>query len=88
MLLIGALVSRAQVGPLSVESYVVFRTRPILEMLEKRARVKAIQLQLTEVFIFFTQMCGTILAASGLGVWVALTVTIAALSTLSHAEPN
>ena len=69
------------VGPLSIESYVVFRTRPILERLERRGRRLAIWLQVIEVIIFVIQALGTVLAAIGMGEWVAFTVTLAGLIT-------
>lgn len=44
-----------QVGALSVESYVVFRTRPLLEGIEKGARFMSIQIQVIEVVVFIIQ---------------------------------
>lgn len=43
------------VGALAIESYVVFRTRPILERLERRGRRLAILLQAIEVLVFLIQ---------------------------------
>ena len=43
------------VGALAIESYVVFRTRPILERLERRGRRLAVLLQFIEVLVFLIQ---------------------------------
>lgn len=57
-------------GPLAIESYVVFRTRPLLERLERRTRKIAFRLQLLEVVVFAIQASGSLLAAFDLGVAV------------------
>lgn len=66
-------------GPLGVESYVVFRVRPIMEMLEKRSQKLGTRLMYCQVTEFIIQSTGAILAVAGLTEWVALTVAIASV---------
>jgi len=66
-------------GPLAVESYVIFRVRPVMEMLEKRATKLAFRLNLAEILIFIIQSSGAILASFEWFEWVALTVSIGAV---------
>lgn len=63
-------------GPLSVESYVVFRVRPIAEKLEKHTTKIARRLQMCDMAGFIFNSTGTILAAVSLTEWVSLTVAV------------
>jgi len=58
---------------------VIFRVRPVMEMLEKRATKLAFRLNLAEILIFIIQSSGAILASFEWFEWVALTVSIGAV---------
>jgi len=68
-------------GPLSVESYVVFRVRPIEEKLERHTMKLAWRLQMFDMLGFVFNSAGTILAAVALTEFVSLTVAIVAVLT-------
>ena len=51
-------------GPINAESYVIFRTRPSLEMLEQRGRQLSLILQTAEVIVFCVQTTSTCLAVA------------------------
>ena len=69
------------VGPLSVESYVIFRVRPIVDSLEQRAIKLAAQLQRCEIATYLINAAGAILAALNWTEWVSLTVALVAVVT-------
>ena len=66
-------------GPLSTESYMVFRVRPVIDMLEKRALKLSWRLGTLEILGFTIQSSGAILGAFAWYEWVALTVALAAI---------
>jgi len=67
------------VGPLVVDTYICYRTRPIIEMLEKRANKRAFTLAAIEISIFCIQASGSVLGVFEYSEWVALTIAIAAV---------
>lgn len=69
------------VGPLSVESYVTFRLRPVIDNLERQALKLAKQLQRCEISVYFLQAAGAVLAAVDWTEWTALTVALVAVVT-------
>jgi len=66
-------------GPLSVESYVVFRVRPLIEHYEKRAVQLANRLIFYETLTFVLNSSGAVLAIFGFYEWVTLTVAVVAV---------
>jgi len=63
-------------GPMSVETYVVFRVRPCMEELERTATRVAARLNLLETIAVIVFSTGSVLAVLDLSQWVALTVII------------
>ena len=51
-------------GPLSIESYVVFRVRPLLEMYEKHGRKLSSRLQSMEIAGIVINSMGAVLASA------------------------
>ena len=68
-------------GSLAVESYVVFRTRPLMEHYEKEAFKLANRLVLYETIIFVVNAAGAFLAVVQFDEWVTLTVAVVAVLT-------
>jgi len=66
-------------GPLSIDSYVCYRMRPIMKMLENRANKLSKRLAIIEILGFFVQSAGSIIAVFEFTEWVAMTVAIASL---------
>ena len=69
--------------PLSIEGYVVFRVRPLLEMYEKHGRKLSSRLQSMEIAGIVINSMGAVLASSFIDCqeWVSLTVAIVMLLT-------
>ena len=63
-------------GPLSVESYVMFRTRPLQHRLERQAEKLSRRMQLLDVLGFMLNSVGAIFAAYNYTEWIALTVMV------------
>lgn len=63
-------------GPLSIESYVVYRVRPIVEKFEKHCTKLAWRLQAIDLLSFLLNSLGTVLAACGLTEFVSLSVAL------------
>ena len=70
-------------GPLSVESYVIFRVRPLIERWEAQAARLAFRLNFIEILGFIINSSGAVLATgfANASEWVALTVAIGAVLT-------
>merc|ERR1719440_198558 len=66
-------------GPLTVDTYVTYRARPIITCLERRARKLASRLNAMEIVIFCVQSAGALLATFKFTEWIALTVAISAV---------
>jgi len=66
-------------GPLSIDTYMCYRVRPVLEMLAKRANKRARLLSGLEILGFVIQSSGAIFGVFQYTEWVALTVAIAAV---------
>jgi len=68
-------------GPMSVESYVIFRTRPLIESYEKLSVRLATQLRQLELAGFVVNLIGAVMATSfvNFAEWLSLTVAICAL---------
>jgi hypothetical protein len=66
-------------GPLSIDTYMCYRVRPVMEMLEKRANKRAITLAAIEIAIFIIQASGSVLGVFEYNEWVALTIAFAAV---------
>jgi hypothetical protein len=69
------------VGPLSIETYVIFRVRPLVETLERQALKLARLLQQCEVSTYLINAVGAVLAAINWTEWTSLTVAIVAVLT-------
>jgi len=67
------------VGPLSIESYVIFRMRPIVDDLERQALKLAKQLVRCEVSTYLINALGAVLAAVNWTEWTSLTVALVAV---------
>ena len=67
------------VGPLSIDSYVTFRVRPLTERLEKQAVKLAGRLTILDLISFTVASSGTVLAAFGYETWISLTVALSAV---------
>ena len=67
------------VGPLSTDSYVTFRVRPLTERLEKQAVKLSGRLQFLDILGFCISATGTILAAYGLNSWISVTVAVSSV---------
>ena len=65
-------------GPLSVESYVVFRARPLMERYEKQVMHLSRKVQLYDILGLLVNALGAVLAALDFTEWVTLTVAIVA----------
>ena len=61
-------------GPLTVESYVIFRARPVAEHFENQAARLSFRLQCTEVVAFVANATGAALAIFEFSEWVSLSV--------------
>lgn len=68
-------------GSLGVESYVVFRVRPLIENYEKMAVSLSNRLVLYETMIFVVNAFGAMLAVMAFDEWVTLTVAVVAVLT-------
>jgi hypothetical protein len=70
-------------GPMSVESFVIFFTRPLIERYKKQAAKLAFRLNTVEVAGFFIISLGTVFAVEfvNFGEWVSLTVATVAILT-------
>ena len=68
-------------GPLSVESYVLFRVRPLIELYERKAVKLASRLSLYELLTFAINASGTLLAVFRFDEWVTFTVAVVAVLT-------
>ena len=70
-------------GPMSVDSYVIFRVRPLIEKYEKRSAELSNLLTLLDVVGFAVNSLGAVLAVDfvNFSEWVALSVAIAAVLT-------
>jgi hypothetical protein len=68
-------------GPLSVESYVIFRVRPLIEHYEKQASRLAFKLATYEVLGFVVNSLGAVLATINFTEWVTLTVFASTILT-------
>ena len=66
-------------GPLTIDSYVCYRMRPMMKMLELRANKLSRRLALIEIAGFFIQSSGSVLAVFEFTEWVAVTVAIASI---------
>ena len=67
------------VGPLSIDTYVTFRVRPLAERLEKQAVKLAVRLTLLDILGFMFSGAGAILAAYTYNSWISLTVALNAV---------
>ena len=63
-------------GQLSIESYVMFRTRPLQQRLERQAEKLSWRMQLLDVIGFILNSAGAIFAAYNYTEWIALTVMV------------
>jgi hypothetical protein len=68
-------------GALSVDSYVVFRTRPLAERIEKTVGKLSIRLQVCDIVSFIVNATGSILAALQWTEWISFTVATVAVLT-------
>ena len=66
-------------GPISIDSYMCYRVRPVIEMLEKKANKLSWRLAALEISGFMIQSFGSVLGAAQFTEWVALTVALAAV---------
>jgi len=68
-------------GPLTVESYVVFRVRPLIDSYEKLASRLSQRLKQLEIAAYAVNLLGVVLATSFVnsGEWLSLTVAVVAL---------
>lgn len=66
-------------GPLSLESYVTWRLRPLIEHLEKQAFRLSVKLSFYEILGFVVNSLGAALAVVQMTEWVSLTVALAAI---------
>jgi hypothetical protein len=64
------------VGPLSIDSYVLFRVRPLCQRFEKQAVKLAGRLMFLDVLGFLVNGSGAVLAAYDENAWISLTVAI------------
>ena len=66
-------------SPLTIESYVDHRVRPISDYLERRVQVTAAWSQIVEMVGLLASSSGAVLAIVGLASWIVLTVAITAV---------
>ena len=66
-------------GVLTVDTYVAYRVRPVINMLERRANKLSHRLMAIEILGFVIQSSGAVLAIFEYTEWVAMTVAIAAV---------
>jgi hypothetical protein len=66
-------------GPLPIESYVVFRLRPFTERVERQATKLAWRLQILDVLGFIFNAAGAIFAMAQFSEWISLSVTVCAV---------
>ena len=69
------------VGPLSIESYVIFRMRPLVDCLERQALKLSKQLQRCEISTYVINALGAVLAAINWTEWTSLTIAVVAVLT-------
>jgi hypothetical protein len=70
-------------GALSIDSYVVFRLRPLTERLEKQAAKLSSRLTYCECLIFFFNMVSAVLAVDAVNCTEWISLTVAAISVIS-----
>ena len=70
-------------GPFSIDSYVVYRVRPMIERLEKQVMRLSLRLQICEFLGFTFNAVGAIFAVDAVALteWISLTVAIVAVLT-------
>jgi len=66
-------------GPMSVDTYMVYRVRPLTERLQTKVNRLSFRLSVIDVAGFVIQSSGSVLAYFHFGEWVALTVALASV---------
>jgi len=66
-------------GPLSIDTYVCYRLRPVKAKLQRHVDKLSFRLSLMEILGFFVQAAGSVFALFHFSEWVAVTVAIAAV---------
>jgi len=67
------------VGPMTIDTYMVYRMRPLMLRLQTKVDKLSFRLSLIDVLTFIVQASGSVFAYFNFGEWVALTVGIAAI---------
>lgn len=66
-------------GPMSVDTYMCYRVRPVIMRYQKKANKLAWRLSTIEMIVFTVQASGSVLAIFFYNEWVALTVALSAV---------
>jgi hypothetical protein len=66
-------------GPLSIDDYMLFRTRPLCTYLERTAPWRAFEQQFLEILVFSFNSLGAVLVGLGMAAYVPLTVSVSAI---------